>query len=214
VPYAVENAKAILGQKPVFGICMGHQVLGQAFGAKTFKLKFGHHGGNHPLRYTPTGEPPPPPAACSAACSLHLEAAAPTQSWASATTAAALSGEVPACPPPPPPCLPPGRIEISAQNHNFAVDTATLPPEVEVSLINLNDGTCAGMVHPGLRAMTVQSHPEASPGPHDSDVAFEQVRGWQSAVLWCCPDGRLAVRVAHHSRAGQGSTTLSFLAQR
>jgi carbamoyl-phosphate synthase small subunit len=121
VPYAVENAKAILGQKPVFGICMGHQVLGQAFGAKTFKLKFGHHGGNHPLRYTPTG-----------------------------------------------------RIEISAQNHNFAVDTATLPPEVEVSLINLNDGTCAGMVHPGLRAMTVQSHPEASPGPHDSDVAFEQ----------------------------------------
>lgn len=55
-PYAVDNAKAILGQKPVFGICMGHQVLGQAFGGKTFKLKFGHHGGNHPIRYVPTGE--------------------------------------------------------------------------------------------------------------------------------------------------------------
>ena len=55
-PYAVENAKQILGKKPVFGICMGHQILGQAFGGKTFKLKFGHHGGNHPIRYNPTGE--------------------------------------------------------------------------------------------------------------------------------------------------------------
>jgi carbamoyl-phosphate synthase small subunit len=55
-PYAVDNAKAILGKKPVFGICMGHQILGQAFGGKTFKLKFGHHGGNHPIRYNPTGE--------------------------------------------------------------------------------------------------------------------------------------------------------------
>lgn len=56
-PYAVENAKAIIGKKPSFGICMGHQIMGQAFGAKTFKLKFGHHGGNHPIRYNPTGEP-------------------------------------------------------------------------------------------------------------------------------------------------------------
>ncbi|KAI7841584.1 hypothetical protein COHA_004754 [Chlorella ohadii] len=127
VPYAVDNAKKILGKKPAFGICMGHQVLGQALGGKTFKLKFGHHGGNHPLRHTPTG-----------------------------------------------------RIEISAQNHNFAVDPATLPDEVEVSLINLNDGTCAGMLHPGLKAMTVQSHPEASPGPHDSDVAFEQFIGFMA----------------------------------
>lgn len=55
-PYAVENAKAILGQKPVFGICMGHQILGQAFGGKTFKLKFGHHGGNHPIRHNPSGQ--------------------------------------------------------------------------------------------------------------------------------------------------------------
>ena len=123
VPYAVENAKEILGQVPVFGICMGHQVLGQAFGGETFKLKFGHHGGNHPVR-------------------------GPT-----------------------------GRVEISSQNHNFAVDPASLPEEVEVSHINLNDGTCAGMVYPSKRAMTIQYHPEASPGPHDSDPCFETFVG-------------------------------------
>ncbi|KAG2426313.1 hypothetical protein HXX76_013070 [Chlamydomonas incerta] len=120
-PYAVDNAKFILGKKPVFGICMGHQVLGQAFGGKTFKLKFGHHGGNHPIRYMPTG-----------------------------------------------------RVEISAQNHNFAVDPTTLPEGVEVTHINLNDGTCAGMVYKDKKAMTIQYHPEASPGPHDADVCFEQ----------------------------------------
>ncbi|EFJ47406.1 hypothetical protein VOLCADRAFT_81499 [Volvox carteri f. nagariensis] len=120
-PYAVDNAKAILGKKPVFGICMGHQVLGQAFGGKTFKLKFGHHGGNHPIRYMPTG-----------------------------------------------------RVEISAQNHNFAVDPATLPAGVEVTHVNLNDGTCAGMVYKEKKAMTIQYHPEASPGPHDADICFEQ----------------------------------------
>lgn len=120
VPYAVENAKEILGKKPVFGICMGHQVLGQAFGGKTFKLPFGHHGGNHPIRHMPTG-----------------------------------------------------RIEISAQNHNFAVDPATLPEGVEVTHINLNDGTCAGMVYPAMKALSIQYHPEASPGPHDADICFE-----------------------------------------
>lgn len=118
VPYAVENAKALLGKLPVFGICMGHQVLGQAFGGKTFKLKFGHHGGNHPVRG------------------------------------------------------PSGAVEISSQNHNFAVDPKTLPSGVQVSHINLNDGTCAGMVWPEMKAMTIQYHPEASPGPHDSDVCF------------------------------------------
>jgi carbamoyl-phosphate synthase small subunit len=121
VPYAVENAKAILGKKPVFGICMGHQVLGQAMGATTFKLKFGHHGGNHPIRFTPDG-----------------------------------------------------RIEISAQNHNFAVDPSTLPDDVVVSHVNLNDGTCAGLVAPSRKAMTIQYHPEASPGPHDADICFKQ----------------------------------------
>jgi len=121
VPYAVENAKAIIGKKPVFGICMGHQVLGQAFGASTFKLPFGHHGGNHPIRFQPDG-----------------------------------------------------RIEISAQNHNFAVDPQSLPKEVEVSHVNLNDGTCAGLVAPSLKAMTIQYHPEASPGPRDADICFLQ----------------------------------------
>jgi carbamoyl-phosphate synthase small subunit len=120
-PYAVANAKEILGKKPVFGICMGHQILGQAFGGKTFKLSFGHHGGNHPIRYNPTG-----------------------------------------------------RIEVSSQNHNFAVDPATLPAGVQVTHINLNDGTCAGMVWADKKAMTIQYHPEASPGPHDADVCFDQ----------------------------------------
>ncbi|KDD76846.1 small chain of carbamoyl-phosphate synthase [Helicosporidium sp. ATCC 50920] len=121
VPYAVENARQLLGKKPVFGICMGHQVLGQAFGGSTFKLPFGHHGGNHPIRFTPTG-----------------------------------------------------RIEISAQNHNFAVDPKSLPDDVVVSHVNLNDGTCAGMLCSRHKAMTIQYHPEASPGPHDADVCFEQ----------------------------------------
>jgi carbamoyl-phosphate synthase small subunit len=119
VPYAVKNAEDILGKVPVFGICMGHQVLGQAFGGETFKLKFGHHGGNHPVR-------------------------GPT-----------------------------GRVEISSQNHNFAVKPDSLPKEVVVSHINLNDGTCAGMVYKEKMAMTIQYHPEASPGPHDSDPCFE-----------------------------------------
>ena len=118
VPYAVKNAEEILGKVPVFGICMGHQVLGQAFGGETFKLKFGHHGGNHPVR-------------------------GPT-----------------------------GRVEISSQNHNFAVVPESLPKEVVVSHINLNDGTCAGMVYEEKMAMTIQYHPEASPGPHDSDPCF------------------------------------------
>ncbi|CAL0306644.1 unnamed protein product [Lupinus luteus] len=117
VPYAVETVKNILGKVPVFGICMGHQLLGQALGGKTFKMKFGHHGGNHPVRNLRTG-----------------------------------------------------NVEISAQNHNYAVDPATLPEGVEVTHINLNDGSCAGLAT--YRTMSLQYHPEASPGPHDSDYAF------------------------------------------
>lgn len=119
VPYAVENVKKIVGNIPVFGICMGHQLLGQALGGKTFKMKFGHHGGNHPVRHIPTG-----------------------------------------------------RVEISSQNHNYAVDPQTLPSGVEVTHINLNDGTCAGLVYPAMKVMGIQYHPESSPGPHDSDLAF------------------------------------------
>ncbi|CAI0428414.1 unnamed protein product [Linum tenue] len=119
VPYAVETVKNIVGKAPVFGICMGHQLLGQALGGKTFKMKFGHHGGNHPVR--------------------NIRA---------------------------------NRVEISAQNHNYAVDPASLPQGVEVTHVNLNDGSCAGLAFPALKVMSLQYHPEASPGPHDSDSVF------------------------------------------
>ncbi|KAK9866434.1 hypothetical protein WJX84_012101 [Apatococcus fuscideae] len=121
LPYAVDATKSLLGKKPIFGICMGHQILGQAIGGSTFKLKFGHHGGNHPIRHDSTG-----------------------------------------------------RIEISAQNHNYAVNPDTFQSGVEVSHVNLNDGTCAGIVVPALQAMGIQYHPEASPGPHDADICFSQ----------------------------------------
>ncbi|KAK9817498.1 hypothetical protein WJX74_010739 [Apatococcus lobatus] len=121
LPYAVDSTKSLLGKKPIFGICMGHQILGQACGGSTFKLKFGHHGGNHPIRHDSTG-----------------------------------------------------RIEISAQNHNYAVNPETFDSGVQVSHINLNDGTCAGIVFPTLQAMGIQYHPEASPGPHDADICFSQ----------------------------------------
>ena len=129
VPYAVANVRALLGKKPMFGICMGHQVLGQALGGSTYKLKFGHHGGNHPIRHVPTG-----------------------------------------------------RVEISAQNHNFAVDPASLPTGANVTHINLNDGTCAGLLVPASAAMSIQYHPEASPGPHDADVCFDQFVGLLQAA--------------------------------
>ena len=121
VPYAIETVKNIIGKVPVFGICMGHQLLGQALGGKTFKMKFGHHGGNHPVR--------------------NLRS---------------------------------GHVEISAQNHNYAVDPATLPEGVEVTHINLNDGSCAGLAFPAQQLMSLQYHPEASPGPHDSDYIFRE----------------------------------------
>jgi carbamoyl-phosphate synthase small subunit len=119
--YAVEATREFLGKVPLFGICLGHQILGQAFGGRTYKLKFGHHGGNQPVKH-----------------------------------------------------LPSGRIEISAHNHNFAVDPESLPDEVEVTHVNLNDGCCEGMRHKTLPAFSIQYHPEAAPGPHDADPLFTE----------------------------------------
>ena len=110
---------ALLGKVPVCGICMGHQLLARALGAKTFKLKFGHRGANQPV----------------------LDVAS-------------------------------GRVEITAQNHGFAVDAESLPPGVRVTHRNLNDGTVEGIEAPDLRAFSVQHHPEASPGPHDARSLF------------------------------------------
>ncbi len=123
VGYAVETVKGLIGKKPIFGICLGHQLLGLAFGAKTFKLKFGHRGVNQPV--------------------LNKET---------------------------------GQVEITTQNHGFAVDPSTLPPDVEPTHVNLNDGTLEGMRHKTLPIVSVQYHPEAAAGPHDSSYLFEEFR--------------------------------------
>jgi len=121
VEYAVKTVQNLLGKKPIFGICLGHQILGLALGAKTKKLKFGHHGANHPVKHLPTG-----------------------------------------------------AVEITSQNHGFIVDADSLPQnEVEITHINLNDGTLEGFRHKTLPAFSVQYHPESAPGPHDSRYLFE-----------------------------------------
>jgi carbamoyl-phosphate synthase small subunit len=122
--YIVREVKALLDSGiPIFGICLGHQILGQAFGGKTFKLKFGHRGGNQPVKD-----------------------------------------------------LASGRVEITSQNHGFAVDDKTLPKDVAVDRINLNDQTVEGLRHKKKPVFCVQYHPEASPGPHDSTPLFEEFR--------------------------------------
>jgi carbamoyl-phosphate synthase small subunit len=121
VPYAHESLRGLLGKKPIFGICLGHQILGCAVGGKTFKLKFGHRGGNQPVKDLRTG-----------------------------------------------------KVAITSQNHGFAVDADSLPAEMEVTHINLNDGTVEGMRHRELPVFSVQYHPEAAPGPHDASYFFSQ----------------------------------------
>jgi carbamoyl-phosphate synthase small subunit len=119
--YAIDNAKALVqSDVPVFGICLGHQVLGLAMGGSTFKLKFGHRGGNHPVKKLETG-----------------------------------------------------KVEITSQNHGFAVDPKSLPKDVEVTHLNLYDGTIEGLRHKKHPVFCVQYHPEASPGPHDADYLFD-----------------------------------------
>jgi carbamoyl-phosphate synthase small subunit len=118
--YAIDNTKALVqANVPLFGICLGHQILGLALGGQTFKLKFGHRGANHPVKKLDTG-----------------------------------------------------RIEITAQNHGFAVDPDSLPEEVSVTHVNLYDRTVEGLRHHSHPVFSVQYHPEASPGPHDADYLF------------------------------------------
>jgi carbamoyl-phosphate synthase small subunit len=117
--YAIRTIQGLLGQKPVFGICLGHQLLGLACGAKTFKMKFGHRGANQPVQR-----------------------------------------------------LDDGLVEITSQNHGFAVDETTLPASLRVTHRSLNDGTIEGLEHRELPAFSVQYHPEASAGPHDSHYLF------------------------------------------
>ncbi len=124
VGYAIQAVADLVDHGlPIFGICLGHQILAQAFGGKTFKLKFGHRGGNQPVKDLETG-----------------------------------------------------RVEITAQNHGFAVDPASLPREVTVNRINLNDQTVEGLRHKQKPIFCVQYHPEASPGPHDSTPLFAEFR--------------------------------------
>ena len=129
VTYAIENIKKLLGKVPMMGICLGHQLLSLACGAKTGRLKFGHHGCNHPVKNLETG-----------------------------------------------------KVEITSQNHNFAVIPESVPYCLEVTHVNLNDGSIEGIRHKTLPAFSVQYHPEACPGPHDSNYLFNQFKSMIKAA--------------------------------
>lgn len=121
VDYAIANVRSLLGEIPIFGICLGHQILALALGGETEKMRFGHRGGNQPVKHLASGE-----------------------------------------------------VEIAAHNHGFAVSAASSLNGGEITHLNLNDNTVAGLRHRGLRAFSVQYHPEASPGPHDSFYLFDE----------------------------------------
>jgi len=124
VDYAVKAIQGMMGRVPIFGICLGHQLTGLALGGKTYKLKFGHHGGNHPVKNMTNG-----------------------------------------------------KVEITAHNHNFAVDPESVNAnEVELTHVDLNDNTLEGLRHKTLPLFSVQYHPEAAPGPHDSHYLFRDFR--------------------------------------
>lgn len=119
VTYGIQATRELLGKRPLFGICLGHQILGLALGGTTYKLRFGHHGGNQPVRFSDNG-----------------------------------------------------RVEISSHNHGFAVRADSLPPDAEVTHMNLNDQCVEGLRVADLQAFSVQYHPEAAPGPHDAAYLF------------------------------------------
>ena len=123
LPYASEMAAKLIGKVPIMGICLGHQILGRAVGGRTYRLKFGHHGCNHPVKNLITG-----------------------------------------------------AVEITSQNHNFALDPDSLPDSVEITHINLNDGTVEGLRHKTAPMFCVQYHPEAAPGPHDPFYLFRRFK--------------------------------------